>query len=192
MASPSDLLDTTHPWPAAAFTTTPVGSSIFCLWLYPTFQGLAFFRGLPQLCFTCTSASDNQSSFHSSAAPESTPTFFFSSSTAWVYSTRKGRSSVCPSCHTQWQANTLQPSQRWSELLDNWLKSLNWNLGWQITCNSAEDSPFPSSSMSLLCIPVSLNTPICSGNSCLQQRARQNQWRPLLQQLWHWVCGREQ
>lgn len=76
MASPSDLLDTTHPWPAAAFTTTPVGSSIFCLWLYPTFQGLAFFRGLPQLCFTCTSASDNQSSFHSSAAPESTPTFF--------------------------------------------------------------------------------------------------------------------
>lgn len=40
-----------------------------------------FFRGLPQLCYTCTSASDNQSSFHSSAAPESTPTFFFS---PWV------------------------------------------------------------------------------------------------------------
>lgn len=52
---------------------------------------------------------------------------------------------MCPSCHTQWRANTLQPSQRSSELLDNWLKSLNWNLGWQITGNSAEDSPLPLS-----------------------------------------------
>lgn len=30
-------------------------------------------------------------------------------------------------------------------LLDNWLKSLNWNLAWQITGNSAEDSPLPLS-----------------------------------------------
>lgn len=94
MASPSDLLDMTYPWPAAAFTTTLVESCIFCLWLYPTFQGLAFFRGLLQLCFTRTSASDNQSSFQSPAAPKALQQFFLLKYSLGLFN-KKGQKLQC-------------------------------------------------------------------------------------------------
>lgn len=81
-----------------------------------------FCRGFPQLCFTLTSASDNQKQLSQPIClnKHSDFLFFLSSSTAWVYSTRKSRNSdVHPSCHAQQQEDTLQPSQRSFELLDN-------------------------------------------------------------------------
>ena len=46
-------------------------------------------------------------------------------------------------CGVQGTHSGSHTSPWWLELLDNWLKTLNWNLGWQTAYDSADDSSLP-------------------------------------------------